>query len=164
MLHPKIAYKETKCNYCPDVIKAGEHRLDAVAKSKHGGIIRVHYHVRCVLQKWDDYFNDPANSIKPTNGGGRTVELDLKPEEKLERKRLLTGLSSLTSYYVPLIAASISKPVGQLAPIELKRIQTFHDRRTIFIDKLEDLGGIPDKFKNLQEFKVQVTSITAPQS
>jgi hypothetical protein len=147
-MKPIWSIKEVKCNWCNETIPKGERRLDDVVafnKTDKRWYTRLHYHPSCWTEKTEKWWAE--NPIKsPVTRAGRPP-LALDEQQRLKRKNLLTRLSQLNTYYTKTAPINWDK-VGKEDLFEIHRIKTFEIRVTHVLRSLEDVGGIPRKYRN----------------
>jgi len=140
------AKRQTKCSYCGDFILKGMKRVDELIVGHGGSYIRVHYHWEnppCFQLKVDGWFM--ANPFEETHTNGRKPTLDLIPEDRIYRKKLLTRMSALRAYYMPRL--NLQSSVEGLSEKDLKRLEAFAKQFDAIRAELEGVGGVPQKYQ-----------------
>ena len=145
-MKPVWAHRDTKCNSCKKIIPPGSRRLDDMVRRGKTGGIHLHYHIACFTKYIDGWFELNPYTIK--SGSGGRPKLDLSEEQRTERRKILNSLHALKKYYLPKL--NFSGDVTKLNLIDLRRFQRFHQRRKELIERLIDVGGIPEQYQHTE--------------
>ena len=150
-MRPAIAYRTTECNYCHESIIKGSDRLDDVVSIRNKEVKfyrRLHYHPACYTTKANKWFEDNRDKPRTHAHGGGRPPLDLTPDEKEARHKLLIKLSNLFAYYLPKL--DLQTPVDELTFQSLKVMLNFQQRFRQYASDLVPLGGLPPKYRDMQ--------------
>ena len=164
-MRPVIAQKRTKCYYCKEIILPGARRLDDVlrvkAKAPEGKTPRVITRHFCYRRDEDatqscfdiwseEIFEKLPTEVRTNNPKGRP-KLDLTDFQRLERAKLLRRLSNQIHYYIHEGHLDLTTPKlpTEISVADVKKAERFHGNVKGILEKLKDLGGIPDRFKTI---------------
>ena len=140
------ARRITSCTLCTEDIIPHTQRLDDTIR-RNGHFVRLHYHPDCYKGYIDNWIE--SHPLTPLTSHGGRPSLDLSPEQKQERQRLLARLSALKSYYLPRDEKpllNLQGDISTLTPLDLRRFRNFTTRYNDIVDQLNELGGLPARY------------------
>lgn len=162
-----IAQKTTKCHHCKEDILPGQERLEdmtRMGRSTNGQdtkaiqMIRRHFHFDSPSQFeserscYDLYaigvFEKLPHEIRTNHPQGRP-RLDLTSAQTIERNKILKYIGNQVSYYLPKINLTQSVLLLNVAKADVRRAENFRKNLTTAVTRLQQLGGVPEKYKGL---------------
>jgi hypothetical protein len=159
-MKPVIAQRTTECYYCKLPIKPGEKRLtDVLPRSGRGQekkfYITRHFHFKqenqdkSCLELWaEDIFETLPTRFRSNNPRGRP-SLGLSEEATRKRNSLLKRIQNQIRYYIIQGNLDLTEPkyITEISSQDVKRAERFRDNLVSAIKLLEDVGGVPEKYK-----------------
>lgn len=154
-----LAQRSTTCTKCSEAIEPGTTRLDDVIRFKNGaGYKRVHYHPECfnkAIESFSESITEEQVKNLRAGGGGRPAILELTEDERTIRKRLLNRLRNYNHYWIHSGKLPLQKPTEQLTIEDLESYQNYVFRFTNIAAQLEEVGGMPPRFQQLDIRQLQ---------
>lgn len=160
-----ISQKETTCHFCKKTIPAKTERLTDVIHWKSGGKLlaqRKHFHFNREKDRrscYDEYAESIFNKMpeeewhrKSNNPSGRPP-LDITPEQRDKRRKLIRSLYNQINYYVYQGKLDLSTP-HMLTEIDLKSVrkaERFNKNIRRILQGLADCGGVPSKYQHIAD-------------
>ena len=146
-MRPGWVQRTSVCKKCSEAMEPGTPRLEL--RFKRGTRwITLRYHKTCGLeimfQWWIDNPYEPTKYGRSDKDSANYLKNTLSYEQLTERRLTVSKLGNLLDYYQR--RSPIRDEWGIIHP---KRVERFVRKFKEFCDKLETLGGIPEKYTQI---------------